>query len=78
MQLSECSLSTLSGLVAAGKAKSAAIVDACLARIAAREGSIHAWVHHDPAQVRAVHAQDARAHDVRSPDEERDACEKIE
>jgi Asp-tRNA(Asn)/Glu-tRNA(Gln) amidotransferase A subunit family amidase len=57
--LARCSLAELGRLLAAGTATSQAIVEACLSRIAAREPSIHAWVHLDPELVLA----EARARD---------------
>jgi Asp-tRNA(Asn)/Glu-tRNA(Gln) amidotransferase A subunit family amidase len=51
--------------IAEGKITSVALVEACLARIAARDGELHAWVHvdreHALAQARARDAEPRRS-----------------
>ncbi len=49
--------------IRAGQLTSQALVEACLARIAAREPTVHAWVHCDPEQALAQ----ARALDRMAP-----------
>jgi Asp-tRNA(Asn)/Glu-tRNA(Gln) amidotransferase A subunit family amidase len=57
-QLNELGARQVARLVAEGKASAEEVVDACLARIAAREGAVGAFSHVDPdaarAQARAV------------------------
>ena len=54
------SVSALSALLDKRETTSTAIVEACLARIAARDGDVHAWQHIDPDAALAQ----ARARDV--------------
>ncbi len=46
--LARCSLAELANLLTTGATTSQAIVEACLARIAARDPTIHAWAHLNP------------------------------
>jgi amidase len=63
MQLPELPLAALGAMIADRKTNSEALVEACLARIAAREGTVHAWAHLD-----ADHAlKQARARDAEAP-----------
>jgi len=64
--LTQLSVGALGAMIARKETRSQAIVEACLARIAAREGTIHAWVHLDAdAALKQAHARDAEA--PRSP-----------
>ena len=60
--LNELSASEIAGRVAAGETTAEAVVTDCLARIQAREDTVHAWAFVDPdlalGQARAI---DARA-----------------
>ncbi len=51
------------GLIADGELTVVQLVKACLARIAAREPQLHAWIHLDPEQALAQ----AREYDARGP-----------
>lgn len=61
--LMRCSLAELARSVVAGTVTSEAIVETCLARIAAREPVLHAWAHLDPGLALA----EARARDRERP-----------
>src|SRR5438128_5250699 len=52
-----------SALIASGKLTAVKLAEDCLARVAAREEAVQAWVHLDPQQVLA----DARARDAEKP-----------
>ena len=51
MGLNALSASTIANRIAAGDTSSEAVVEACLARIAEREPSVHAWAFIDPGQA---------------------------
>ena len=63
MQAAEQTLATLGAAIAARRTTSEAIVRACLARIAAREGTVRAWAHIDAERALA----EARARDAEAP-----------
>ncbi|HEY7609272.1 MAG TPA: amidase [Alphaproteobacteria bacterium] len=64
--MTKLSLGALGAMIARKETRSQAIVEACLARIAAREGAIHAWAHLDAdAALEQARARDAEA--PRSP-----------
>src|SRR3954471_13601654 len=57
------SITEAAALIACGKRTAVKLAEDCLARIAAREEAVQAWVHIDPQQVLA----DARARDAEKP-----------
>jgi amidase len=62
MELNRLSAAAVARMIAAGETSSEAVVEACLARIAAREPAVKAWAHLDPDAAR----ESARKRD-RSP-----------
>src|SRR5690606_17890456 len=60
VELTTASAAELSGLLAAGEASSAEIVQAHLDRIAAVDGDVHAYLHVNAAALDAAAAVDAR------------------
>jgi amidase len=63
MILNTFSASTVARMIATGETSSEAVVDACLARIAEREPSVHAWAFLDPEQG----MEEARQRDRSAP-----------
>src|SRR5258708_14918733 len=61
--LTRLSATQAAGLIAAGRLTASALVEALLARIAAREPAVAAWVFLDPDRARAA----ARARDAERP-----------
>lgn len=48
MKLNELSASSVASMISAGQTSAEAVVEACLARIAARESQVHAWAFLEP------------------------------
>jgi Asp-tRNA(Asn)/Glu-tRNA(Gln) amidotransferase A subunit family amidase len=63
MDTNRISITEAAALIASGKLTAVKLAEDCLARIAAREEAVRAWVHIDPQQVLA----DARARDAENP-----------
>jgi Asp-tRNA(Asn)/Glu-tRNA(Gln) amidotransferase A subunit family amidase len=54
-ELCDLTATALLARIAAGSTSAAAVLESCLARIAAREPALHVFAHCDPAAVRAMH-----------------------